>query len=107
VKYARGGGDSTSVIGDFKNLNTMKVPSWHVWTGTTLKELIAFAEKVKKAKGLGVYQFHGVGGQIFQISAETHRTFLEYLRAHPDDYWVATFSEAMDYITRASASDRH
>lgn len=99
ITYARGGGDSTSIITDFKNLNPIKVPSWHVWTGTTLNELIAFAEKVKKAGGMGVYQFHGVGGQIFQISKETHHAFLHYLKAHQDEYWVTTFSEAMDYIS--------
>jgi peptidoglycan/xylan/chitin deacetylase (PgdA/CDA1 family) len=102
VKYARAGGDSTSIITDFKSLNTMKAPSWPVWTGTTLRELIAFAEKVKKAGGMGVYQFHGVGGQIFQISGETHKAFLEYLKTHQEDYWVTTFSEAMDFITKQS-----
>lgn len=100
VKYARAGRDSTSIITDFKNLNTMKVPSWHVWTGTTLKELIAFAEKVKKAGGMGVYQFHGVGGQIFQISSEIHKAFLEYLKTHQEDYRVTTFSEAMNFVTK-------
>lgn len=99
VKYARTGGDSNSIITDFKHLNTMKVPSWHVWTGTTLNALIAYAEKVRGASGMGVYQFHGVGGQIFQISSKTHRAFLEYLKAHQEDYWVTTFSDAMDYIT--------
>lgn len=99
VKYARTGGDSNSIITDFKNLNKMKVPSWQVRTGTSLNELIAFAEKVKEAGGVGVYQFHGVGGQIFQISKETHQAFLNYLKAHQDEYWVTTFSEAMDYIT--------
>ncbi|MDB5279243.1 MAG: Peptidoglycan/xylan/chitin deacetylase, PgdA/CDA1 family [Ferruginibacter sp.] len=100
VKYARAGGDSTSIISNFKNLNTMKVPSWHVWTGTTLEELIAFAEKVKKVGGMGVFQLHGVGGQVFQISTATHRAFLAYLKAHQDDYWVTTFSEAMDFVTK-------
>ena len=100
VKYARTGGDSTSIVTDFKKLNTMKVPSWHVWTGTKLNELIAFAEKVKKAGGMGVYQFHGVGGQIFQISSETHKAFLMYLKTHQDEYWVTTFSDAMDFITK-------
>jgi peptidoglycan/xylan/chitin deacetylase (PgdA/CDA1 family) len=99
VKYARTGGDSNSIITDFKNLNIMKVPSWHVWTGTTLNQLIAFAEKVRNAKGMGIYQFHGVGGQVFKISGETHRAFLAYLKTHQDEYWVTTFSEAMDYIT--------
>ena len=100
ITYARAGGDSNSVITNFKSLNTMKVPSWHVWTGTTLKELIAFAEKVKAAGGMGVYQFHGVGGQIFKISTETHMAFLQYLKMHQDDYWVTTFSEAMDFVTK-------
>lgn len=99
VKYARVGGDSNSIITDFKNLNIMKVPSWHVWTGTTLQELIAFAEKAKKAGGMAVYQIHGVGGQVFHISIETHKAFLDYLKKHQDEYWVTTFSEAMDFIT--------
>ena len=100
VSFARAGGDSNSVITDFKHLNTMQVPSWHVWTGTTVQELISFAEKVKKSGGMGIYQFHGVGGQIFQISGETHSAFLQYLKAHSDDYWVTTFSEAMEAVTK-------
>ena len=100
VKFARTGGDSNSVIKDFKHLNIMQVPSWHVWTGTTLKELILFAEKIKETGGMGVYQFHGVGGQIFSISRETHKAFLEYLKLHQADYWVTTFSEAMEFVIK-------
>jgi hypothetical protein len=100
IRFARGGGDSNSVITDFKHLDPLNVPSWHVWTGTTLDQLIAFAEKVKKSHGMGVYQLHGVGSQIFKISIETHRAFLEYLKAHPEDYWVTTFSEAMAFVTK-------
>jgi peptidoglycan/xylan/chitin deacetylase (PgdA/CDA1 family) len=100
VKYARAGGDSTSIISNFKNLNIMKVPSWPVWTGTRLEELISFAEKVKKINGMGVYQLHGIGGQIFQISTKTHKAFLDYLKTHQNDYWVTTFSEAMDFVTK-------
>lgn len=99
IKYARTGGDTNSVITDFQKLNIMKVPSWQVLTGTTLGELIAFAEKVRNVKGIGIYQFHGVGGQIFQISRETHQEFLNYLKTHQDQYWVTTFSKALDYIT--------
>lgn len=91
ITYARGCGDSTSIITDFKNLNPIKVPSWHVWTGTTLNELIAFAEKVKKVGEMGVYQFHGVDEQIFQISKETHkalfRIFKETSRRLLGDYF--------------------
>jgi peptidoglycan/xylan/chitin deacetylase (PgdA/CDA1 family) len=100
ITYARAGGDSTSIITNFKMLNPIKVPSWHVWTGTTLNELIAYAEKVKKTGGMGVYQFHGVDGQIFQISRETHKSFLKYLKNHQNEYWVTTFSEAMKYVTK-------
>ena len=100
VTFARTGGDCNSIIIDFKNLNKMQVPSWLVLPGTTLQQLISFAEKVKKSGGMGVYQFHGVGRQIFAISKETHKAFLEYLKKHQDHYWVTTFSEAMDYVTK-------
>ena len=100
VKFGRTGGDSNSIITNYKQLNLLQVPSWHVWTGTGLKELIAFAEKVKKAGGMGVYQFHGVDGNIFRISGKTHRDFLAYLKEHQDEFWVTTFSEAMEYVTR-------
>lgn len=100
ITYVRNGGDSTSIITDFKNLNPLNVPSWHVWTGTTLQQLISFAEKVRREGGLGVYQIHGVGGQIFQISSETHKAFLKYLKEHEDEYWVTTFSEAMEYVSK-------
>ena len=103
ISYARAGGDSSSIITNLKTLNFLKVPSWHVWTGTSVGELIAFAEKVKKAGGMGVYQFHGVGGNIFQISRETHRAFLMYLKTNQEDYWVATFSEAMDFVIKQKA----
>lgn len=101
VRFGRAGGDSNSVVTDFKHLNTMQVPSWHVWTGTTLNELIAFAEKVKNRGGMGVYQFHGVGGQVFQIPSDVHKQFLQYLKKHEADYWVTTFSEAVDAVTKS------
>ena len=82
----------------------MKVPSWHVWTGTTLEQLIAFAEKVKKAGGMGVYQFHGAGGQVFAISAETHKAFAAYLKAHEAEFWVTTFSDAMEFVSKSTAN---
>jgi len=99
VKYARAGGDRNSFVTNFKKIDVMKVPSWLVEEGTTLNELIAFAEKVKDAGGMGVYQFHGVGAEFFRISKETHQAFLNYLKLHEKEYWVTTFSDAMDYIT--------
>lgn len=99
VKFGRAGGDSTSVVSNFEKLNTMQVPSWFVEEGTTLDKLIAFAEKVKKSGGMGVYQFHGVGGEFFKISKETHRAFLAYLAKNQPVYQVMTFSDAMKLVT--------
>jgi sialate O-acetylesterase len=58
-----------------------------------------FSNLENKSGGMGIYQFHGVGGQIFQISKATHQAFLGYLERHQDEYWVTTFSEAMDLIS--------
>ena len=99
VKYARAGGDRNSYSADLNKIDIMKMPSWMVEEGITVDELIAFAEKVKKTGGIGIYQFHGIGAEFFKISKETHKAFLDYLKAHQDEYWVTTFSEAMDYIT--------
>ncbi|HTF27380.1 MAG TPA: polysaccharide deacetylase family protein [Flavitalea sp.] len=98
VRYGRAGGDRTSIISELKQVEAMKAPSWMVEEGTTVKELIEFAEKVKKSGGMGIYQFHGIGGQFFKISAETHKAFLNYLKTNQQDYWVTTFSEAMNFI---------
>ena len=101
ISYARSGGDSSSIIGDFDHLDPLNVPSWHVWTGTSIDQLVSFANKVKLAGGMGVYQFHGVGGQVFQISPETHRAFLRYLKDHPDDFQVLPFSEAINAVSKS------
>lgn len=100
VRYARAGGTRSSVVADVKALDKTKVPSWLVEEGTTLAELVAFAERVRQAGGLGVYQFHGVGAEFFRVSSATHRAFLAYLRAHAQEYQVLTFSEAMQAVSR-------
>lgn len=99
VKYGRTGGDRNSIITQFGNINSMKMPSWMVEEGTTLSELVAFAEKVRDSNGMGIYQFHGIGAEFFKISKETHSAFLNYLKEHQDVYWVTTFSDAMDFVT--------
>ncbi len=62
--------------------------------------MINFAERVKKSGGMGIYQIHGVGGQIFQISSTTHFEFLQYLKKNENDFWITTFSEAMEFIEK-------
>jgi peptidoglycan/xylan/chitin deacetylase (PgdA/CDA1 family) len=100
AKFARAGGDRNSIITDFKKLNTMQVPCWFVEPGTTLQELIDFAEKAKKVGGMGIYQIHGVGAQVFKITVETHRAFLAWLKKNEADYEVTTFSAAMEIVTK-------
>jgi len=102
VRFARGGGDQSSLVSDLKTINFMQVPSWHVMQGTPLSELIEFAEKVKKTNGLGIYQFHGIGGPLFEISSQTHRDFLKYLKENDEYYSVLTFSEAMELVEKQS-----
>jgi hypothetical protein len=100
VKFGRTGGDGNSIITDFMKLDIMQVPSWLIEEGTTLNELIEFAEKAKSSGGMAVYQFHSIdGGPLFKISKETHKLFLEYLKKNQADFWIATFSEAMKSIT--------
>jgi peptidoglycan/xylan/chitin deacetylase (PgdA/CDA1 family) len=94
-RFARAGGDSNSVVTDIKKVPLMKVPSWLVEEGTTLEQLIRFAEKARAAGGLAVYQFHGIGAEFFRVDAATHRAFLAYLAAHPNWYHVRTFSDAL------------
>jgi hypothetical protein len=77
----------------------MHVPNWLVEEGTTVKELIAFAEQTKAANGMAVYQFHGIGGQFFKVSKEDHQALLEYLKTNLQHYQVITFSEAMQLIS--------
>jgi peptidoglycan/xylan/chitin deacetylase (PgdA/CDA1 family) len=102
VSYARIGGDKdNAVITDFKKLDPLLVPSYGVDQGTSGEQLIAFVKKVEQSGGLGVFMFHGIGGDWIITSPQAHRELLEYL-AHDKDIWVATFSEAMDYVGQAN-----
>jgi hypothetical protein len=98
VKYARTGGDQfRSVITEFKSLDPFQVPSFGPVDSPGATVLIAYAERVRDAHGLGILQFHGVGGDYLDVSADAHRQLLEWLRKHPE-VWVATFQEVMDYL---------
>ena len=102
VKFVRTGGDQyKSVISDFKTLDAFQVPSWGPVDGPDGAALIAYVQRVEAARGLGVLQFHGTGGDYLAVSADAHRQLLKYLRQHPR-IWVARFSEIMDYVAAAS-----
>src|SRR4029079_16991811 len=60
VKYVRTGGDAfKSVVADPRKLDVFQVPSYGPIDHPDGKTLIAYAERVRTAKGLGVLQFHG------------------------------------------------
>ncbi len=100
IKYARIGGGPEAIITDFKHLDPLLVPSWGLPANSTGAELIQYVKKVQASGGMGVFMFHGVGGDYITTPAVAHRQLLAYLKAHQDEIWVATFQQAMDYITR-------
>jgi peptidoglycan/xylan/chitin deacetylase (PgdA/CDA1 family) len=73
VRYARTGGDSSSVITDFRKLDTLRVPSYGLDGGESGKQLVAFVQRVEQKGGLGVVMIHGVGGDYITISKEAHQ----------------------------------
>jgi peptidoglycan/xylan/chitin deacetylase (PgdA/CDA1 family) len=101
IKYARIGGDKEAVITDFKNLDPLLVPSYGLEQNTTGDKLIAFVKSVEEKGGLGIFMFHGVGGDYITTSAAAHRELLAYLK-NQKDVWVATFQQAMDYVEQAN-----
>jgi len=99
AKYARTGGDQyKSVITDFTKLDVFQVPSYGPVDKPDGATLIAYAERVRNAKGLGVLQFHGTGGDYLEVPAQAHQQLVDWLRKHPE-IWVATFQDVMDYVS--------
>ncbi len=94
---ARIGGDKT-IITDFSNLDYFKVPSYSVNAGTDASTLICYTEEVLKEKGLGIFVFHGIGGDYLSVDADVHLELLQFLKSHTNEIWVATFSEVMEYL---------
>ena len=98
VRAVRSGGDQwNSVIGEPAALDLFRVPSYGPVKDPGATELIAYVERVRGARGLGVLQFHGVGGDYLEVSAATHQTLVDHLRRQPD-IWIGTFQEVMDYV---------
>lgn len=99
AKYVRTGGDQyKSVVTNFATLDSFQVPSFGPVDKPAATVLIAYAERVRSAKGLGVLQFHGTGGDYLEVTAQAHQQLLDWLRQHPE-VWVAPFQEVMDYVS--------
>jgi hypothetical protein len=99
AKYARVGGDKNAIVTNYNELDILQVPSWPAFGEITGTDLISFVKNVQKNGGLGVFMFHGVGGDYLSTPAQAHRELLDYLKAQHEQVWVATFEQAMNYIT--------
>ena len=100
VKYARLGGDTDAVITDFKHLDPLRIPSYGLEDGTPGAQLIAFAKKVQQKGGLGIFMFHGIGGDYITTPTKAHQQLIDYLKKHRDVIWVTTFQQALDYVMK-------
>lgn len=99
AKYARTGGDKNAIVTDYNKLDLLQVPSWPAFGEIIGTDLISFVKSVQKNGGLGVFMFHGVGGDYLTTPAQAHKELLDYLKAQRKQVWVMTFEQAMDYIT--------
>lgn len=97
VTAARVGGGKVPIT-NLKTLDLYRVPSWAPVDVYESSVLIDYVQKVLKTGGLGVFQFHGIGGDYLITSGEAHQGLIDYLKEHPE-IWVATFKEITDYIS--------
>jgi peptidoglycan/xylan/chitin deacetylase (PgdA/CDA1 family) len=98
ITYARVGGDKDAIITDFAHLDRLLVPSYGLEVNNTVDELIDFVKKVEESGGMGIFMFHGIGGDYITTPVESHRELLAYLKKNRKDIWVTTFQQAMDYV---------
>ena len=66
--------------------------------------LIAYAQQVLDAGGLGTYLFHGIGGDHLVVSAEAHKELIVWLAEHEDEIWIAPVAEIMAYVNAQQAA---
>ncbi len=101
VRYVRTGVPDNAAVTDPALLDPFRVPSRSFAESATAEDLIAYVKDVQRRGGLGVFMFHGVGGDYQQVSAQAHLGLLQYLAAHRSEIWVAPFQQVMDRATRA------
>jgi sialate O-acetylesterase len=80
-----------------EEVNLYEVPSWPV-NENTGPDMIAYVERAAEKGTLAVIMFHGIGANNLRVSRKAHDELLAYLAQHPDRFWVATFSDIVDYI---------
>lgn len=106
ILYARTGVPSGGVVRDQAALDPFRVPSRSFPETATADDLIAYVKDVQREGGLGVFMFHGVGGDYLSVSSEAHQGLLRYLKAHGDEVWVAPFQTVMRRALEAAPTPR-
>lgn len=99
ITYARSGHEDQVVI-DRSEMSTdfMNVPSWVVSEGTDFLEMKSYVDKVVNQKGVGILQFHGIGGEWISVPKEEHYKLVQYLSEKNESILVTTFTNAMKYL---------
>jgi len=98
VTYVRGVDTSPEDLrADVGRIDPMHVPSRAFPDGVTGAQLIEFAKQAETGGGMGVYLFHGVGGDYLQVSDTAHRELIAWLAAHRSEVWVTTLQGALDW----------
>ena len=100
IRYIRNSIDGSLGIVDPRTVDPFRVPCLAFPESATAADYIAFVEQVKRAGGMGVIVFHGVGGDWLKVSNEAHRGLLRYLKEHEREVWTAPFQTVMDFAMR-------
>lgn len=103
VRYVRTGVPTGGGVDDPKTLDPFRVPSRSFPDTATADDLIAYVKEVQHVGGMGVFMFHGVGGDYLTTSSEAHQGLIRYLKTHEAEIWVAPFMEVMDQATGSAA----
>lgn len=96
--------DFVAARGVTSRLNTMgKVNLWNIdcfgVNGESGTQLIGWAKNAMETHSLLVVLFHGVGGgNGLDVSLPAHREFLQFLKQHEKEIWIAPMVEVAEYI---------
>ena len=67
--------------------------------GETGAQMIEWVKKAMETNSLLVILFHGVGGgNSLNVSLQSHREFLQYLKKNEKDIWIAPMLEVAEHI---------
>lgn len=73
----------------------------YIVNGETGAQMIEWAKQAIATNSLLVILFHGVGGgNSLNVSVPAHREFLQFLKQHEKDIWIAPMLEVAGYIKK-------